>query len=157
MPRYCGKCDTSFIRCSRAVFSHFITSAEGNGSGFRFPIQVRPSFIKEFTCYLTERELACYFSVCFVEKAELIWVFIHKAKILCGQYNNFLMATVWQFSLVLGYVITEFVYKLATSQPMVIQFTMVKWTHVNVFRFTKVANYCGKYFTMVNVSCVNTA
>ena len=25
MPLYCGKCDTSVIRCSRAVFSHFIT------------------------------------------------------------------------------------------------------------------------------------
>ena len=69
-------------KCSRAVFSHFITSAVRNGSGFRFPIQVRPSFVKESTCYLAEREgLVCYFSVRFVEKAELLWVFVHSPRL----------------------------------------------------------------------------
>ena len=49
-----------------------------------------------------------------------------------------------------------FVYKLATSQPLIIP--MVKWARVNIFiDLPRLPIYCGKYFTMVNVSHVNTA
>ena len=43
-------------------------------------------------------------------------------------------------------------------QPMIIQFTMVKWARVNIFLdLPRLPIYCGTYFTTVNLSRANTA